>query len=258
MTSGGFVAKVRRAELSAVSWVGRAWFWGTVLGLLLTLSLPGTALAHVTISPDEVQPGSTQRFTIVVPTEKDLPTTGVSLEIPNGFEVVAVSSPSGGWRGAIEDGTVAWSGGEIGTEGIEITSPEGEVIPMGESQEFAFEARAPENTGAYSWPASQTYKDGSVVEWAGAADSEDPAPVVVVARVEGEDTSPHGAGHHEGTSGSGEHGEDHERRAEGQNATTSPEGGSSSPYVLLGAGVLVAAAATAGLAIARGRGRTSG
>ena len=152
-------------------------WWRIVISCcLLTLFLPDVALAHVEISPDEVSPGSIRAFAIVVPTEKEVPTTGVSLEIPEGFEVVGAQAPSGGWRGSVGDGSVRWSGGEIGAGGTEITSPEGEEIQMGESEEFAFEARALEEPGEYAWAATQTYEDGSAVEWSGPVDSEKPAP----------------------------------------------------------------------------------
>lgn len=233
----------------------RAWPRVLALGFLLTFVLPGAALAHVTVSPEEVQPGSTQTFTVVVPTEKEIPTTGVSLRIPEGFEVVGVRSPSDGWRGGVEDGSVAWSGGEIGAGGMEFTSPEGEVVSMGESQEFTFEARTPETPGAYAWPVSQTYKDGSVVKWAGPTDSEEPAPVVEVAGSGPEGTTREGGGHEHG-SGNHDHGAgNHEHAADGQGAASEDGGGPAFPYMLLGAGVLAAFAATTGLVVLRGRGR---
>ncbi len=242
----------------------RAWPRVVILSFLLTLVLPSAAFAHVTVSPEEVQPGATQTFTVAVPTEKDIPTTGVSLRIPDGFEVSGVQSPPGGWRGGVEDGSVAWSGGEIGAGGFEITSPEGEVIPMGESQEFTFDARTPETPGTYAWPVSQSYEDGSVVKWSGPTDSEAPAPAVQVAAPEG--TTPesagheHGSGGHEHGSGDHDHGAgDHEHAGDGQqNAVAQTGGNSNSPYMLLGVGVLAALAATTGLVVLRGRGRTPG
>ena len=226
-----------------------------VLSLLLTLALPGVAFAHVTVSPGEVQPGTTQTFTVVVPTEKDIPTTGVSLRIPDGFEVGSVRSPSGGWRGVAENGSVAWSGGEIGAGEMEITSPEGEVIPMGESQEFTFEARTPEAPGAYAWPTAQTYRDGSVVRWAGPADSEESAPFVTVVASGPEASTPESAGHHGHDEGAGNH--DHGAGGR-QNAAASATDNPVSAFVLVGIGVVVAGAATAGLAVLRSRGRASG
>ncbi len=236
----------------------RAWPRVVILSFLLTFVLPGAALAHVTVSPEEVEPGTIQTFTVLVPTEKDIPTTGVSLRIPDGFEVSGVQSPSGGWRGGGEDGAVAWSGGEIGAGGMEITSPEGQVIPMGESQEFTFEAKAPEAPGAYAWPVAQTYKDGSVVEWAGPTDSETPAPEIEVAPASGrEGTTPDDAGHHDHGEGAGNHGHGsggHEHAAgEEEDAAASAGGSPISPYALAGIGVLTAGAAIAGLAVIRGK-----
>ena len=99
-----------------------------------------------------------------MPAELDVPTTEVRLEVPEGFEVTNVSSPSG-WQGNLSGRSIVWSGGEI--------SPD-------EIQEFAFEARTPEEAGEFRWRAFQTYEDGTVVEWTGAEDSEEPAPVVNV------------------------------------------------------------------------------
>lgn len=132
--------------------------------------------------------------------------------------------------------------------------PEGEVIPLGESQEFTFEANPPEDPGAYAWPTSQTYKDGSVVEWAGPADSEESAPFVTVATSGPEGTTPEDAGYHEHDEGAG----NHNHGAGGQqNAAASTGDGPVSAYVLVGIGVLVACAATAGLAVLRIRGQAS-
>lgn len=64
------------------------------------LSLPDAALAHVTITPDKGPAGDTQVFTLAVPTEKDVPTTGVRLEPPDGFDVVDVQSRPAAGRGA--------------------------------------------------------------------------------------------------------------------------------------------------------------
>ena len=42
------------------------------------------------------------------------------------------------------------------------------------------QAQTPEEPGGYPWRATQTYEDGSTVEWTGAPDSEEPASVVEV------------------------------------------------------------------------------
>ncbi len=229
--------------------MGRIWRI-VVPVFVFMLSLPDAALAHVTITPDQSPAGDTQVFTLAVPTEKDVPTTGVRLEPPDGFDVVDVQSPPSGWQGNAEDGAVVWSGGEIGTGGADITSPEGEEIQMGQTGEFSFTASVPDKPGDYALAVTQTYKDGSVAEWTGTANSENPAPTIQVIPQSPETTATEEAGH--------EHG-DHEDHHEHTSGTPDPDSGTNpdgtlSPYVLMGAGVLVGAVMIGGLVLLRGRG----
>ena len=136
---------------------------------LMIIAAAGVGWAHVVLHPDEAPAGSYQKFDVSVPTEKDIPTTSVQVEVPEGFTVTGVK-PVPGWQSAFEkDGgvvkSITWSGGQINPE---------------EFQEFSFQARTPEETGEYSWRAFQTYQDGSVVEWSGEPDSEEPASVVEI------------------------------------------------------------------------------
>lgn len=147
---------------------------GRVFGLLsiiclMILATTGVAWAHVVVHPNEAPAGSYQRFDVSVPTEKDMPTTKVQVEVPEGITVTGVK-PVPGWQSEFEkDGgvvkSITWSGGQINPE---------------EFQEFSFQARTPEDVGEYSWSAYQTYEDGSVVEWTDEPDSEKPAPVVEI------------------------------------------------------------------------------
>jgi uncharacterized protein YcnI len=144
------------------------WLRVVVLSVFLTLAVPSIASAHVRVLPEEVPAGSFEVFTIRVPTEKDIPTTGVRVEVPEGFTISRVE-PVPGWNYELEeDGVVSaitWSGGEIGET---------------EFQQFDIQGQTPEESGEYSWRAFQTYEDGSVVEWIGSEDSEEPASVVSV------------------------------------------------------------------------------
>lgn len=217
---------------------------GALLAVLALLCMPRLALAHAEVSPENVEPGSTQTFTVNVVTEKNVPTTEVSVDIPAGFEVTDVRSPGGGWRGSQENGSIVWSGGEIGVGTGEITSPTGEPIVMGEAEDFVFEARVPERTGVYAIDTIQTYKDGSVAQWTGAGDSETPAPSVAV----GTDASGgDGHGHDEGTTEAG--------GADGASGeVSSGDAPSLTPtYIMAGFGVLAAVAVVATLALLRRR-----
>jgi uncharacterized protein YcnI len=60
-----------------------------------------------------------------------------------------------------------------------VTFSDGQIRPR-EFQQFLVQAQAPEEPGEYPWKAFQTYEDGSVVEWTGPPDSEEPASVIEV------------------------------------------------------------------------------
>jgi uncharacterized protein YcnI len=146
------------------------WLRLLALSVFLTLATASVASAHVRVLPEEVEADSFEVLTVRVPTEKDIPTTGVTVEVPEGFEISRVQ-PVPGWDYELEEEAgvvraITWSGGEIGET---------------EFQQFDIQGRTPPETGEYPWRAYQTYEDGSVVEWIGEEDSEEPASVVTVA-----------------------------------------------------------------------------
>ncbi len=145
------------------------WLWVLLSAICLMLATADVAWAHVVVHPNEAPADSYQKFDVSVPTEKEIPTTKVQVEVPEGFTVTGVK-PVPGWQSEFEkDGglvkSITWSGGKINPE---------------EFQEFSFQAKTPKETGEYAWKAYQTYEDGSVVEWTGPKDSEEPASVVEV------------------------------------------------------------------------------
>jgi uncharacterized protein YcnI len=187
----------------------RTWTKIAALCTVLSLSLAGAALAHVEISPDTVSGGQTVTYSVEVPTEKEVPTTEVELSVPEGFEVTGVEAPEG-WRGEGRGGSIVWTGGEV---------------PVAESEEFAFEARAPEEAGEFAFDAAQTYGDGSVANWDGAADSETPAPVVTVETV----------GSVAGVEDGHQHGDKGRGDTRGSHAEEVPDTGGPGPVFVLGA-----------------------
>jgi uncharacterized protein YcnI len=116
-----------------------------------------------------VTAGDYETLTVSVPTEKEIPTTEIRVEVPEGFLLSGVQ-PVPGWEHTFEE-----DGGVV----TAVTFSGGEIRPR-EFQQFLVQAQAPEEPGEYPWKAFQTYKDGSVVEWTGAPDSEEPASVVEV------------------------------------------------------------------------------
>jgi uncharacterized protein YcnI len=142
---------------------------GTCLGICAMLAVSAPAWAHVVVSPEEVTAGDYETLTVSVPTEKEIPTTKIRVEVPEGFLLSGVQ-PVPGWEHTFqEDGGVVTA----------VTFSGGEIRPQ-EFQQFLVQAQAPEEPGKYPWKAFQTYEDGSVVEWTGAPDSEEPASVVEV------------------------------------------------------------------------------
>jgi uncharacterized protein YcnI len=140
-----------------------------ILGVGAMLAVSAPAWAHVVVSPEVVTAGDYETLNVSVPTEKEIPTTEIRVEVPEGFLLSGVQ-PVPGWKHAFEeDGgvvrAVTFSGGEIGPR---------------EFQQFLVQAQAPEEPGEYPWKAFQTYEDGSVVKWTGPPNSEEPASVVEV------------------------------------------------------------------------------
>lgn len=139
---------------------------------MLFLSVTSAVSAHVVVRPKEVLTASFQTFTMGVPNEKDIPTTGVRLVIPDGLNYVSPNVKPG-WRieikksGEGEEAKVTeiiWTGGSI---------------PVGQRDDFLFSAQVPSIETNMQWKAYQTYSDGTVVAWdqettGGSHDSEDP------------------------------------------------------------------------------------
>lgn len=67
----------------------------------LTLAFAGAAWAHVEVSPGRVPAGGTETLTVEMPTEKEVPTTEVRLELPEGFEATGVEAPAG-WQSEVQ------------------------------------------------------------------------------------------------------------------------------------------------------------
>ena len=181
---------------------------------MLAVSAP--AWAHVVVSPEQVAAGDYETLTVSVPTETEVPTIEVRVEVPDGFTLSGVQ-PVPGWEHAFEENggvvtAVTWSGGEIGPR---------------EFQQFLVQAQAPEKPGEYSWRAIQTYGDGSVVEWTGPPDAEEPASVVVVVP----------SGTNEQGAKAGETGSDRQGTATGAATDTLTATGGTNPLVYTGLGV---------------------
>lgn len=199
------------------------------VSVFLTLAATGAANAHTVITPEEVPAGDYEVLTVQTPGEKDIPVVEVRVEVPEEF-IVSRVRPVPGWEYEMEEEggvvrAITWSGGEIGAT---------------EFQQFDMLAQTPEEPGQYSWNATDTYEDGSEVNWDGPPDSEEPAPIVEVAG----EAAGHGHDSEEGALS----GEPSSETAAGP-VTLSATGGPA-VYVILGAFV-----AALGVMAMRSRGR---
>jgi uncharacterized protein YcnI len=121
------------------------------------LACAGVAAAHVDVLPTPVPAGEAVEFTVRVPTERDLPTTGVQVDFPPQVTVFSFAEPPPGWRMTPvrrQDGRFR---GVIYTGGI---------IPVGRYQDFEM-LGTPFEEGTAVWRTRQTYADGKVKPWTG-------------------------------------------------------------------------------------------
>jgi uncharacterized protein YcnI len=121
------------------------------------------AVAHVVVRPAESASRAEQRYTMRVPTEKEVATTSVQLDFPADLTVLSVEEKAGWKLELVRDAQgrivkALWRGS----------------LPPKESTEFTFIARNPA-AGTLEWRAIQTFADGSKSEWTGAEGSKTPA-----------------------------------------------------------------------------------
>jgi uncharacterized protein YcnI len=147
----------------------------TLLTAAITaLAAASTASAHVTLNPEKAPADSFARFALRVPTEEDVPTVKVSVQMPAGLDEVTFQ-PKAGWKRTESGRVVTWSGGQIG---------------VGEFDEFGLSMHLPNTPGkTLVFPATQTYANGKVVHWIGALTSDEPAPHVTLEAAAGETTA---------------------------------------------------------------------
>jgi uncharacterized protein YcnI len=135
---------------------------GALVATLVLLVAAAPAAAHVDVLPTTVTQGEATEFTVRVPTERDLPTTRVRIDVPEQVTVYSLGPPPPGWTATPVRGTdgrirsVIWTGGRI---------------PPERYADFTFLGTA-FGEGEAVWPARQTYADGQVKPWTGPPETE--------------------------------------------------------------------------------------
>jgi uncharacterized protein YcnI len=145
-------------------------FGCALLGAFLLLGAP--AAAHVRIVGDgNVTGGERVQIVFRCPTERNSPTTQLSIQLPAGIEPGTVRMPAvAGWHSAISSDVVTWDGGSI---------------PPHAAGYFTLDVVLPRGPHELPFKAIQNYADGTVVRWIelsnpGEADPPHPAPVLHV------------------------------------------------------------------------------
>ena len=126
--------------------------------------------AHVTVWPMESRAGAGERYTVRVPTEGQVTTTSVELEVPEGVTVSGVLVGAGYTYEARREGNrivvVTWK----------------QDIKPGEYGEFVFFARNP-NASQIAWKVRQRFADGTSADWVGVEGDRRPASVTKLTSV---------------------------------------------------------------------------
>ncbi len=140
--------------------------------VVVLLSLPSLAAAHVGVRPRESPVGAEQEYTVRVPTEGAVATTSVQLEVPAGVTVLEVM-PVGG---------ASFTTQKEGERIVRIDWKK--TIAPKEMAEFRFRARNPPSGSEITWKSHQHFADGTVTGWIGPVGDKRPAPVTKLTTAE--------------------------------------------------------------------------
>lgn len=141
-----------------------------LLGLFLFTT---GASAHVTVKPATSTTNTWETYTVTVPVEKEVATTKVTVQIPNGVQLeLTRSMPE--WSATISKdeknqqvSTITWEAKKDG-------------IQPGEFEKFEFIAKNPDKASTIAWNAIQYYSDGTTVSWTGGAGSATPYSITTI------------------------------------------------------------------------------
>lgn len=135
----------------------------TFIAIFLVLGA-GALDAHVTVWPRESRAGVGERYTVRVPTEGQVATVAVELEVPADVRISGVLVGAGFTYEARREGdrivAITWK----------------QEIKPGEIGEFVFFAANPKS-GQIMWKARQRLADGTSNDWIGVEGDRRPASV---------------------------------------------------------------------------------
>jgi uncharacterized protein YcnI len=152
------------------------------------LALPASAQAHVSLHPNVVPAGANATIDLRVPNEQtSAKTVKVAVQFPPGFlDVMSGSIP--GWSAEVKteklatpvktpDGTVDSQVSEV----VWTADSTAQGLPPAQFLDIPFFTMVPDQAGrSLTFKTVQTYSNGDVSRWIGAADSDSPAPTLDV------------------------------------------------------------------------------
>jgi uncharacterized protein YcnI len=157
---------------------------------LLSCAGMAAAQAHVHVDADDSARGGTTIVTFRVPNEspKGSPTTELTVALPNVASASAEVLP--GWTVKLDKDPAAGT-----VRGVTWTATPGAGIPADQFELFPVLVTLPDADTA-SFPATQTYADGTVVHWdqqplPGGGEPEHPAPELTLTAAEAGDPDDH-------------------------------------------------------------------
>jgi uncharacterized protein YcnI len=158
------------------SWFPRALMTGAVI-CVGSLAGMATASAHVHVDAEDPGRGETTIVTFRVPNESETgsPTTQFTVDLPNVASASTDVLP--GWSAKLDKDVAAGT-----VRSITWTAGPGGGIPADQFELFPAQIALPD-TDSVTFPAIQTYADGTVVHWdqptpPGGAEPEHPAPML--------------------------------------------------------------------------------
>jgi periplasmic copper chaperone A len=172
----------------------RRWTVTAGAAIVSVLALPGAAVAHVTLQPQEAPAKGFVVEDVRVPNEESSAnTTKVSVQFPDGFAEVSFQ-PVPGWNVKVKKTKLAkpitTDEGDKLTEQVSQMTWSGGKIAPGEFLDFPVSLQMPDKAGTtLTFKAIQTYDNGKVVRWTGPPDAQEPAPQVKVTAAEGQTAS---------------------------------------------------------------------
>jgi uncharacterized protein YcnI len=160
--------------------ISRVLIAGAAAGALYLPAGTALAWAHVHASSDNAVRGGTAIVTFEVPNESNTgaATTALTVTLPNVASAHAEAMP--GWTTKLDRDAGAGT-----VRSVTWTAATGGGIPADQFALFRISVQLPD-TDTVSFPATQTYSDGSIVKWdqpqqAGGGEPENPAPTLTLA-----------------------------------------------------------------------------